>query len=394
MKLLVFSHACATPVNQQFFSEVERVSGADVTLVAPSVWLDDYGTKRRLERWPAFQGQLESVPVWLNGSVPLHVYRSTFRGILKEVCPDVIYVHHEPYATATAQVYVANRLWHGCPIGFFSWQNIYKKYPPPFRQTEQVVYRTSDFACTGSESAEAVLRAKGYDGPCTLLPGSVNPEVHRPHAGADALRKTLGIESSEFVFGFMGRVSRVKGLSTTLQALSNLEDVPWRFVVVGDGNYTDELKEHASSLCIADRVLHTGYVPHTEAPLYLSLFDALVLPSETQSNWKEQFGRVLVEALACGTPLIGSDSGEIPNVIRRTKGGIFFPEGDVDALRDALHRMAVDEDLRRTCAAAGRAYVLSENTDNTLARRFVQTLTSVIQTDSPCADLAQVKTYN
>jgi len=393
MKLLVVSHACATPVNQQFFSEVERVSGADVTLVAPSVWVDDYGTKRHLERWPAFHGRLEPVPVWLNGSVPLHFYRSTFRGILREVCPEVIYVHHEPYSAATAQVYAANRLWHGCPIGFFSWQNIYKNYPPPFRQTERMVYRTSDYACTGSESAEAVLRAKGYDGPCTLLPGSVNPEVHRPYADAGALRKTLGIGPSEFIFGFMGRVSRVKGLDTTLQALSDLDDVPWRFVVVGDGEYSNELLERAASLCIADRVLHTGYVPHTKAPHYLSLFDVLLLPSETQSTWKEQFGRVLVEALACGTPLIGSDSGEIPNVIRRTQGGISFPEGDVSALRDALRRMANDDDLRRTCAAEGRAHVLSEHTDDTLARRFVQTLTTVIQTASPGVDLAPVKTY-
>lgn len=378
MKLLVVSHACATPINQQFFSEVERVSGAEITLVAPAVWIDDYGTKRFLERWPTFHGHLIPVPVWFNGNVPLHIYRSIFRNILKEFQPDAIYMHHEPYAAATAQVYTANRLWHGCPIGFFTWQNIQKTYPVPFKQTERMVYRQSTFACTGSESAKEVLRSKGYDGPCTLLPGSVNPDVHFPYPHTDVLRTKLGISPSEFIFGFMGRVSEVKGLHTTLRALTGLKEIPWRFVIVGEGAYSNKIMSLASSLGISDRVILTGYVPHTEAPTYLSLFDALLLPSETQLNWKEQFGRVLIEALACGTPVIGSDSGEIPNVIRRTGGGISFPEGNVSAFRSALHKMAVNDNLRHLSVKRGRECVLRNYTNEALARRFAETVKGAI----------------
>jgi glycosyltransferase involved in cell wall biosynthesis len=234
-----------------------------------------------------------------------------------------------------------------------------------------MVYRTSAFAFSGSESAETVLRSKGYQGPCALLPGSVDPAVHRPDPSETELRRCLGIAPDEVVFGFMGRVSKVKGLNTTLDALDGLSDFPWRFVVVGDGDYRSAFQAAADRRGLSSRILCTGYVPHTDAPQYLSMFDVLLLPSETQPNWKEQFGRVLVESLACGTPLIGSDSGEIPNVIIRTGGGLTFEEGNATALRSALRSLGKDADLRSSYASDGRNFVLRHYTDQVLAARFV-----------------------
>lgn len=383
MDLLVVSHACVTSVNQQFYAAVERLSGWSLTLVGPSNWVGDYGRERSLERWPAFSGRLHEIPVWLNGNIPLHVYRSTFHSLLDDVAPDAIFVHHEPYAAATAQLYIANQLWHGCPIGFFTWQNIEKSYPPPFSQTEQMVFRRSDFAFTGSESADAVLRTKGYDGPSTLLPGSIDPDVYAPTSASDDLYDALDIPPEAVVVGFMGRISEVKGLSTLLRALSALDDLPWHLVLVGEGDYEDAVADEAAVHGLSDRVHLPGYVPHTEAPRYLSMFDVLVLPSETQPDWKEQFGRVLVEALACGTPLVGSDSGEIPNVIRRTNGGLSFPERDDEALAQALRRMITDSALRDRLAEQGRSYVLEEHTNATLARRFIDTIQAAVHEPHP-----------
>lgn len=376
MKLLVVSHACATPVNQQFFAEVEQESGWSLALAGPAQWTDDYGSVRSLDRWPAFDGTIHPIPVWLSGNVPLHTYRSTFRSLLRSVAPDVIYVHHEPYAAATAQLYLMNRMWHGCPIGFFTWQNLHKTYPPPFRQTEQMVLRTSAFACTGSESAAEVLRDKGYEGTTTLLPGGINPDLHHPDPNADDLRPELGIPDEAVILGFMGRISEVKGLSTLLHTLARLTDLPWHLVVVGEGDYRTEFQAEARSLSLSERVHLVGYIPHTEAPKYLSLFDTLVLPSETRPNWKEQFGRVLVEALACGTPLLGSDSGEIPYVIRRTGGGLTFPEGDREALAKALRKMITNATLRAEFVKEGRASVLEDHTNTVLAQRFIDTVST------------------
>jgi glycosyltransferase involved in cell wall biosynthesis len=85
--------------------------------------------------------------------------------------------------------------------------------------------------------------------------------------------------------------------------------------------------------------------------------DVLVLPSRTTARWKEQFGRVIVEALWCGVPVVGSDSGEIPWLIGLTGGGLVFAEGDRDALRKHLEALRASPALRARLASAGRAAV-------------------------------------
>jgi quercetin dioxygenase-like cupin family protein len=91
-------------------------------------------------------------------------------------------------------------------------------------------------------------------------------------------------------------------------------------------------------------------------PSRLAQLDALVLPSLTRPNWKEQFGRVLVEAMACGVPVVGSDSGEIPRVIGQA--GLSFPEGDAGALRASLAELMGSERRRAELGARGRIRVL------------------------------------
>src|SRR5262249_34312465 len=94
---------------------------------------------------------------------------------------------------------------------------------------------------------------------------------------------------------------------------------------------------------------------------------ALALPSFGQPNWVEQFGRVLIEAMACGVPVVGSDSGEIPHVIG--DAGLVVPEDDVSALRDALEALAADPARRAEYARRGRARVLERFTQEQVARR-------------------------
>ncbi len=369
MKLLVLSHACVTPVNQEFFAEVERQTGWDLTIALPQEWNGEYG-RRTAERWPDFQGDLVPLPVLLSGNIPLHVYRTTFLSLLRRVRPDAIYVHHEPYGLATIQLYAANALSLQCPIGFFTWQNLNKQYPLPIRLAERWVYRTSAFAFSGSESAASVLRSKGYDGPITLLPGSVDPDHYAPSSRRDAVRDELGAGPDVPLIGFMGRLIEDKGLATLADALNGIRHLPWRLALVGEGSYADAFARRIGTLGLQDRVAYPGYVPHTSAPDYLSAFDVLVIPSETQPNWQEQFGRVIIEAMACGTPVVGSDSGEIPHLLETTGGGLIFPERNASALSRRLETILQDESLRKSLAKRGREVVIQEYTNSTLARDF------------------------
>jgi len=101
------------------------------------------------------------------------------------------------------------------------------------------------------------------------------------------------------------------------------------------------------------------------------------LPSRTRPNWEEQFGRVLTEAMACGSPVVGSTCGEIPQVIG--DAGLIFPEGDVDALRAALLRLQRDDELRRDLAARGRARILAHYTQKQIAAETVAVYRQMIK---------------
>lgn len=381
MNLFIVSHPCVTPINQDFYAEIESITGWDLTIVAPQSWKTDYGP-RELERWPDYQGRLIPIPVSLSGNVPLHIYHSLFTNLLREVDPDVIYVHNEAYSVSAAQVLLANRLSVDAPMGFYTAQNIVKRYPIPFRWTEQAMYNHSQFAFPVSTLSQDLLREKGFEGPAPILPLGVDSDLFYPRPDADELREEWGVDSSTTLLGYVGRLTPGKGLFTILDALDDIRSLPWHFVVVGSGEIEDEFDEKVQRRGLSDRVTRTGYIPHDEVPRYFSALDIHILASETGPNFLEQFGRVQIEALACDTALIGSNSGEIPNVIDRTEGGLIFQEGSATELADRLRTLILNPEQRREMAQTGRQFVLDNYTNEAVARRFAETVESIVAV--PC----------
>jgi glycosyltransferase involved in cell wall biosynthesis len=148
----------------------------------------------------------------------------------------------------------------------------------------------------------------------------------------------------------------------------------WRCVLAGSGPAEGQLRTLVATLGLQEQVIFTGFIPHTEAPPLLSMFDVLVLPSETRRNWKEQFGRVIIEANACGTAVIGTNSGEIANVLRKTGGGIVVPEANVPALSDAILKLANDPELVLELSRTGAAAVATLYDQSLLASQFASTV--------------------
>lgn len=378
MKLLVVSHPCVTNTNQAFYAEVERLTGWALTLVVPTRWRSAYGPVQP-QRWPTLQGDLLPLPTIASGNIPLHVYRVRFSAFLRQLRPDAIYMHHEPYALATQQVYLANQATTRVPIGVYAAQNIYKRYPMPLAAMERWVLRRTAFAFPVSSEAEAVIRRKGYQGIAPVLPLALDTNVYSPQPDkADLLRGELGIKKQALVIGYVGRLAEEKGLLTLLDALSDLADLNWHLVLIGGGPQEQVLRKRSRDLGLDMRVIFVGYVPHGQISPYLSLFDLLVLPSVTGPHWKEQFGRVLIEAMACGTPVLGSDSGEIPFLIGTTGGGEIAPEGDVRAWGIALRRLLLDPVHRTNLARKGRQQVCEAYGQEVLASRFVETVESAV----------------
>jgi len=142
--------------------------------------------------------------------------------------------------------------------------------------------------------------------------------------------------------GYVGRLVHEKGVDLLLRAISEM-DRPAVLCAIGAGGLEADLRALAESLPGVD-VRWLSRVPHEEVAQYMCAFDVMVLPSRSIPTWREQFGMVLAEAMACGTPVVGSDCGAIPDVIG--DAGLIFPEEDHRALATALDRLAADEQLR------------------------------------------------
>jgi glycosyltransferase involved in cell wall biosynthesis len=351
-RILVVSHECVTLLNQQIYAEVKRLTGWDFTLFLPAAWTDEFGNDLQAAILPGFDAELLAAPALLNGNIILHSYRFNFRRLLSNGRFDLIYVNHEPYAMSTVQVCWANLRSSKLPFGFRSCQNIYKKYPIPFSWLERMVYRSSTFAFPATDAIAEVLRQKGFQADAAVCPLPFDPCLYHPISEAER-QQLIPRAGSEVIIGYVGRMVEQKGLQTLAEALARLPRSGWKLVVIGSGPYEAAFDQLVSQHGLSDRVVRLGYVAHDVTPRYLAAMDILVLPSETRPNWKEQFGRVLMEAMACGCAVAGSDSGEIPTIIKASGGGRVFPEANPAALADVLQEMIKDENQRREFARAG-----------------------------------------
>ena len=147
----------------------------------------------------------------------------------------------------------------------------------------------------------------------------------------------------------------------------------------GEGPERQSLEKLAVELGTTQQVIFDGLISSGDMPAYLNQLDAVVLASRTRSNWKEQFGRVIIEAMACEVPVVGSDSGEIPNVIG--EAGLIFPEGDVQALSAHLKYLMDNVAVRQNLGKEGLRKVKSEYTQRRIAERTVDVYREMMARD-------------
>jgi len=165
-----------------------------------------------------------------------------------------------------------------------------------------------------------------------------------------ALKKKFGVDN--FAIGFMGRLSQEKGILTLIEACSKLG---FQYHLILDKyvntEFIKEMEKKAKELNVKGRIIYIDPA-YEEVQDYINMFDVLVLPSQTAPWWKEQFGRVLVEAMACEVPVIGSSSGSIPFVIG--DAGLVFEEGSAKELAENISELEENEVLRRKLISAGK----------------------------------------
>ncbi len=341
-RLLVVSHPAVLGVNQVVYRELAR-RGWDLEIVVPSRWRHSYSQAPILPTaLEGLEGSLRPTRVLLAGRPQRHFHLTSARAVTRRAHPDVAFLEAEPFSIVASQWGRALRR-AGVPFGVQCYENIDRPLPAPVRRMRTRVLADAAFVAARSQTAGELAKRWGARGEVGLAPPAV-PSWNAAPAPA---------ETRPFTVGYAGRLVESKGLPDLLAAVRALS-APVELVLIGEGELRPALEGQpipGSSV----RVL--SGLSHDEMALGYAQLDVLVLPSHTTATWKEQFGRVLVEALWCGVPVVGSDSGEIPWVIELTGGGLTFPEGDVAALAAQLVRLREDPALRSSLAESGRAAV-------------------------------------
>jgi glycosyltransferase involved in cell wall biosynthesis len=360
MRVLMVSKACLVGAYQTKLEAIARFDDVDLTVVVPPVWRDPSGDIH-LERSHTNGYELFVDPMRLNGQYHFHYYPK-LKHRLQTIRPDILHMDEEPYNLAT-WLAVRNAKKVGAKSLFFSWQNIKQNYPFPFSSVEKQVFNQVDFAIMGNDASVKVWKEKGYTGPSAVIPQfGVQPDIFTPVERKD--------QGRAFVIGSAARrLVPEKGIDLLLKAVVDLPGI-WRVQIAGDGPQRLQLEQMARQYGISDRVIFDRTVASDDMAAYLGQLDVLVVPSRTLPNWKEQFGRILVEAMSCGVAVIGSDSGEIPNVIG--SAGLVFPEEDVDSLRTHLLSLQQNPELLKKLRDAGRQRVLNHYTQDQIAAKTVE----------------------
>ena len=388
MRVVILSKALIVGTYQRKLEEIAAL-GVELTALVPPSWREPRVGLTRLDRRFTRGYRLEVLPIMLNGQHHLHFYTG-LRQALRRLRPEVLHIDEESFNLAT---FLAMRA--GLAVGarccFYNWANIERRYPPPFSLFERYSLRHACHAIAGNQEAAALIRRHGYAGPISVIPQfGVDPELFHPadggrwkvdstalpfHLAADEQRMEDDVAAQStaqrppaFTVGFLGRLLAEKGLLDLVEALVGLPAAVG-LRLIGEGALRPQIERRAAELGLSERVTISGPLSSTAVPAALRQLDALALPSRTQPSWKEQFGRALIEAMSCGLPVIGSDSGEIPNVIG--DAGLVVPEGDVAALRGAIAQLYEDANLCANLAQRGRQRVLDQFTQAAIARRHV-----------------------
>ncbi len=287
-----------------------------------------------------------------------HFYTRGLVRAIQKSRPDIIQLLEEPWAFSSAQTFLAApKIAPQAKLLFYTWENIYRPwvYPsrlsPLYRQIDKHLHKSSHGAVCATEGAKKVLLQKGYSKPVCVAPYGIPNFFFN-----DGIEPISNQDT--FTIGFVGRLLRMKGVDLIIHAMRDMPQC--RLLLVGEGEHQPSFFKLAKALNVVSRIAWHGARPENEIPHLIRQMDVLVLPSRRVQHWQEQLGRVLIEAMALGVPVIGSSSGAIPEVIGGA--GLLFEENSADSLRQQLQYLYHHPEERNRLAQAGKERALQRFT--------------------------------
>lgn len=358
-KLLAIGHSLCLAQNRDVLRALHNSGSVEVTILAPRFF---HGDLRDLHLEDEPSGSTMTVlPIDCYWTSRIHFFSYNLKQVdraLSQKHFDAVYLWEEPYIVAG---FTLAHLFHrrGIPYFFYSCQNILKNYPWPFSYFEGRAQKHAAGIYGCGFGVREVLSAKNIPS-AYVLPFFVSLERFHP---AGAQQKSAGLQKlglkASFTIGFMGRLVEEKGIGLFCEVADKLcSESPCNIIVVGSGPFAGELKKWSENRSYI-RLLE---LKHHEVPEVLPLMDVLLCPSQTRANWKEQFGRMIVEGFASGVVVVGSDSGEIPYVIG--DAGVVLGESDRDGWIAAVRELKDNPEKRAHLAQKGFARAQMYSVEN------------------------------
>jgi len=341
-----------------------REHDVDVLALYPRHWRDDLLTVEQTST----AGKRHRIHTLSMLGSPVDPHRALYRTLAFEMHtyhPHIIHAEEEPDSLTALQIAMARRLFAPrARLLLHTWQNVDRPKAPHVRHILQWTLAAADAVFCANHGAVDLLRRLGYLRPTPVIP-SIGVDT-------DTFRPCPSLQHTTFTIGYVGRLVPEKGVDTLLEAFAQLRtqhpDHSLHLEIIGGGPIEADLRARVAQLQLTKQVRFVPPMPPTQIAQTLCDLDVLVLPSRSTPVWQEQLGRVLLEAMACGVPTIGSRTGAIPEVL--SDAGLTFPEGNATALAKQMERLLTDPDLRADLRRRGLARA-QEYSQASLAMRTV-----------------------
>lgn len=373
MRVMWIWHAAVVAEYRKPLAELAKNDDLDLVLLMPRRWPERAGQMVYAEPVEPGAGyHTVAARTLFTGFYYIYIFPSLLYQLLK-YRPDIIYCYEEAHTFIACCVLLLRRIFlPRSRVLLYAAQNIRKRYPIPFRWFERYCFRHAYAILACGTRVAQTLRSKGYRGALHVvaIPTDTHTFAPDPIGGAE-WRREVGLPADVLLIGYAGKLVEEKGLRTLLHAFADVAraNPMTHLILAGGGPLHDELIATAAEMGLSERVHLPGIIHNSDLPAFMNALDVFVLPSETRSNWREQFGRVIVEAMSCGVPVVGSDSGEIPTVLG--DAGLIFHEGDSAELAGQLLCLLSNPDERVRLSHAGRERVLRLFSVEQVARKHL-----------------------
>ncbi len=351
-EIAVIGHSLIVDANRTFWNTFAKECDFNVSLFLPKTWVSNLVGKLQFQVNTTTDNSLQKIydiPCFFKGNgsfyffSPLKLFRN-----LQEKKYDCFIMNQETWSLSLL-VFVFLKFFSrnkNIPLHLIVAQNIKKKHLYFLRFFERCLTKhvNTIFFCTSE--IKDVLRWKGINNKAVYLPLSFNPESF--------IKKGKKFNINPIRIGFIGRISHEKGVLLFLDVAKSIiqQGYNLEIYIAGNGPLLEKIKEY-------DFVKYLGVIAHRNAHEFYEMIDICVVPSQSRPFWKEQFGRVLVEAAAAKCLVIGSSSGSIPEVMSMLEMPYIFQENSVNDFTNKVQQAISDIQNNKAESIAKKSQELS-----------------------------------